>query len=122
MKINSSKITKFILPALLFAGCAEIIEKSLTNEQVMLSAPANNVASSDSLQTFYWQKLDGATSYQLQVVSPNFDSIVKLIADTTVNTNMFPISLDTGQYQWKVRAFNASSTTLFSGPWTLTIH
>ncbi|HEY1872065.1 MAG TPA: hypothetical protein VGG71_13470 [Chitinophagaceae bacterium] len=102
-------------------GCAEVFEKSLTNEQVELSAPANNLISEESMQTFYWQRLEGAKSYQLQVVCPNFDSIVILIADTTIQTNVFPMNLDSGRYEWRVRAINASSSTPFSDPRQITI-
>ncbi|HYC28036.1 MAG TPA: hypothetical protein VEB42_04455, partial [Chitinophagaceae bacterium] len=56
-------------------------------------APANGVSSTDTLQTFYWELANGATQYELQVVSPGFDSIVQLIADTTTARNRVTMPL-----------------------------
>lgn len=118
---------KYLVRALFFClacqGCSEIVENSLTNQNVVLLAPANNVVSGNVSQSLYWQALfDSTTHYEVEVVSPRFDSIVMLITDTTIQTNILRIGLDSGQYQWRVRAFNNSSTTPFSNPWTLTIN
>ena len=107
-----------ILPA---AGCDEVLETDLSGEKVILLAPVNNLITSDTLHTFFWEKLDGATSYQLQIVSPRFDSIVRLIADTPVTVNTFTIDLNINTYQWKVRATNKGSSSDFSETWNLKI-
>lgn len=121
MSRKKNKIVGLFLTLIMCGGCAEILEKSVTNKQVELSAPYNNLVTTDSIQTFYWQPVDGADSYQLQVVSPNFDSIAKLIVDTTIHSNIFPLTMSMGQYQWRVRAFNGSSTTSFTVQQSLTI-
>lgn len=108
---------------ILAAGsCKEIFERSLDKANVTLSAPANNVVSDSATQTFYWQPVDTNINYELQIVTPTFDSAVSLIADTTVNANVFSITLAPAQYQWRVRAFNSTSSTVFSLPWNLNIN
>ncbi len=103
-------------------ACAEVLEKSINNETIIVSAPVNNLISTDSIQTFYWEKVNGATSYELQIVSPIFDSIKTFVTDTTVQTNLFLFSLSSGQYQWRVSAKNLNSATPFSEPRNLTIN
>lgn len=101
-----------MLPAVLpVIGCDTALEKNLAGKKVTLLAPVNNLITTDTLQTFYWELLDGATKYQIQVVSPRFDSIVRLIADTTTAKNTFLIDLDVNSYQWRVKAKNNSTSS-----------
>jgi hypothetical protein len=109
------------LMALPGTHCKEVFEKSLDKTNVVLSAPVDNLVSDSAAQTFYWQPIDSGINYELQIVSPRFDSIVRFLADTTMLTTVFPFSLTAGQYQWRVRAFNSSSTTVFCVPRSLTI-
>jgi hypothetical protein len=99
---------------LLLTGCEEAIERELAGQPVILLAPANNTVTTDTLQTFYWETMTGAGTYQLQVVSPRFDSITKLIEDTIINRNRFTIDMPQGDFQWRVRAFNNSSNSAYS--------
>ena len=107
----------------LFAeGCKEVFQPSLDHKNVTLVAPGNNIPVDSGIQTFYWQPVDtGAINYELVIVSPRFDSAAFLAADTTINTNKIFLSLNPGAYQWKVRAFNSVSSTVFSAPWTVII-
>jgi hypothetical protein len=117
-----NKLAIFLLLVIVIAGgCEELLEKSLTDKKVTLQAPVNNLTTTDSIHNFYWQEVDGALEYQLQIVSPRFDSIVKLIADTPVTAVVLNIELDAGKYQWRVRAKNNSTVSNYSEPWNLTI-
>ena len=110
--------------ALLIAGCAEMLEKDLSKKNVLLVAPSNGVTEPDSAAiTFAWDSVDDAKNYRLQVAMPSFDSIVSLLADTTVYGTFFTLpALDSpGQYQWRVMASNTTSSTPFSTPWTFLI-
>lgn len=105
----------------LLTGCEEALEKTVEGKKVMLLAPTNNLVSTDTKQTFYWEPLDGAIKYQLQVVSPRFDSIVKLIADTPVIKNNLLLQLTPGVYQWRVRASSVSTVSDYSEMRKITI-
>lgn len=98
-----------MLSAAFLVGCEEVLETSLEKQSVNLLAPVDNLISVNPEQTFYWEPLRGATKYQLQVVYPKFDSIVQLVVDTTITTNQFLLTIPKGNFQWRVRASNAST-------------
>lgn len=124
MKIKSPFLAIVIitLSIIIYSCTGTLTEKYLANEKVILSAPIDSLVTNDSIPSFYWEILDGATKYQLQVVSPKFDAIIKVYADTTIATNLLNFSLNKGkQYQWRVKAKNSSSETAFSQIRTITI-
>jgi hypothetical protein len=103
-------------------SCKEVFTPSLDQVNVKLLAPGNHVISDSTTQDFYWQPVDTGVRYELVVVTPRFDSIVSLLADTTISTNQVILTLAPAQYQWQVRAFNPVSSTQYSTPWTITIN
>lgn len=110
--------------AFLSTGCAEVIQKDLSKLNVILIAPSNNVSIPDSVAlTFAWDSLAGAQTYTLQVVTPSFDSVVQLLADTTVYGTYLslPSFNSPGTFQWRVMASNNTSSTSFSGPWNFQV-
>jgi hypothetical protein len=111
----------FVFWVMLFIACDQTLEISLTGQRVALAAPVNNLVTKDTIQTFFWQKIDGALEYQLQIVSPRFDSIARLIRDTIISTNKFTMDMESGVYQWRVKASNHSSESAISETWNLVI-
>lgn len=109
------------LSFLLITGCEETTEVVLTDKEVTLLSPVGNLVSNDSIQLFYWESLQGTVKYRMQIVSPKFDSIVKLIADTLIVSNKFTQKLNPGKYQWRVRAENNSTVSKYSMLYNLTI-
>ncbi|TCC97681.1 hypothetical protein [Pedobacter hiemivivus] len=97
--------------AILLTGCKEFIEPSIEKRNVVLLAPTNGAESSRYSQTFWWEPVEDALKYRLQVVSPNFDQTLTLILDTLLETNRFNYTLDPGNYEWRVRGENGSSQT-----------
>lgn len=110
--INIISIT-FIL-ALIINGCVAIIEPDISGEKVILLAPADGIKTFYSTQTFWWDEVINADQYQLQVVTPDFERIERLILDTTISVNKFSMSLYPSQFQWRVRALNYSYESNFS--------
>jgi hypothetical protein len=110
-----------LLLCLIVFGCEEVLERSLEGKKVVLQAPANNLSTTDSAHLFYWDEMEGALEYQLQIVTPRFDSIVRLIEDSTMNGVTFDTELEPGTYQWRVRALNNSTRSDYSDAWNLTI-
>ncbi|TMI63066.1 MAG: hypothetical protein E6H07_16855 [Bacteroidetes bacterium] len=110
-----------ILLALIFFSCVAAYEIDISRRKVVLLAPVNNLSTTEPMHTFYWALVDGAGQYQLQIVSPRFDSIVRLVVDTTLDRNTFPIVLAIGTYQWRVRAKNSAYNSEFSDVWNLII-
>ena len=118
------KLNKLFLLVVLVAACVACetaLEENLSGKKPVLLAPVNNLVTIDTMHTFYWERMDGADEYQLQLVSPRFDSIVQLIVDTTINGNTFTMDLNPKRYQWRVKAINSGSESDFSDIWNLEI-
>lgn len=97
----------------LFTGCKEFIEPSIAKRTVLQLAPANGSESKQYSQTFWWETVEDALKYRLQVVSPDFDKTQRLILDTLVAVNKFNYTLEPGSYEWRIRAENGSSQTAY---------
>jgi hypothetical protein len=96
---------------LFFTACHDIFETDLSGKKVVLLAPGDSLRTEYGTQTFYWEELDGALTYNLQVATPSFSRIEQLIVDTTVSSQKFTMNLTPGMYEWRVRAQNGSSKT-----------
>lgn len=102
------------LSACTFFSCAELgfFEKDLNNKQIILNSPPDSLQTVVSTQTFWWEEVDGATKYRLQIVHPNFLMPLQLVLDSTITQLSFDYTLIPGKtYQWRVRAENESSET-----------
>jgi len=98
----------------LWTGCDDLFEKDLTGRTVHLIAPSDSVVTALSAQTFWWNAMDGALAYELNIVTTSFDSIVQLVLDTTISGTQFQHTLWPGQFQWRVRAVNGSSASNYT--------
>ena len=96
---------------LLSTGCTEFIEPSIEKKNVTLLAPSNGTESAVYAQTFWWEEVDNALQYRLQVATPDFNNPARLILDTIITKSRFSYTLDPGNYEWRVRAENGSSQT-----------
>jgi hypothetical protein len=122
--IKGQRILFALLLGLLAQGCAEAIEKDLSKRTVRLLAPSDGVTAADSTaMTFAWDSLEGANRYTVQVVTPSFDSIVTLVADTTLKRFFYTIPQLTirGRYQWRVMGLNNTSSSGYSVPRNFTV-
>ncbi len=115
MKINFVNSVLFLLLLIFSTSCKDIIfEEDISNKTVVLNAPANNSKITGTNVTFWWNEVDGAINYQLQVVKPGFDSAIVLELDTIISKNKFTESLLPANYQWRVKAKNVYSETEYT--------
>ncbi|MBB3058143.1 hypothetical protein [Mucilaginibacter gotjawali] len=105
----------------ILSSCTEIIEPSLSKQQIQLEAPVDQYQSTSYTINFWWDAVDHALSYHLQVVSPTFVAPGGLILDTMVHNYRFSYTLNPGNYQWRVMAENGSSQTAWSSPKSFTV-
>jgi len=98
-----------------FSSCSAVFEKSIAEKSIDIYIPADSFKTKLYNQQFYWEKVTGATSYRLQIVSPNFNSatIQRFILDTITSTNSITVQLNPGEYEWRLRAQNGGSETAY---------
>jgi len=105
-----------------FYSCDEVFEQDVSKEQIILVAPSDSVVSADSMQKFAWEHIRPLADYQLQIVSPRFDSIITLYVDTITADNLVEVTLKRERrYQWRVRAVNGGYSSVYTDPRTLVI-
>lgn len=62
---------------------------------------------------FWWEDLENADEYRLQVATPDFDSPTELFYDTIVDKTGIRLSLEAGKYSWRVKGINEVSESDF---------
>lgn len=106
MKILFQILPLFTL--ILIFGCNDILEEDVSAETIRLVSPANGIETDIQNIGFLWDKIENNNTYRLQVVTPNFQQPVSFLLDSLVNSNSFNLSLNPGEYQWRVRAENSA--------------
>jgi hypothetical protein len=109
--MNKKIVYILIAAVFLMKSCSVFTEEDIDTEEVFLLAPANDVTTSISSLTFWWDPVPDATGYTLQIVSPDFENAVLLVLDTNITQTSFQYSLNPGLYEWGVIAYNSSSAT-----------
>jgi hypothetical protein len=99
---------------IIFTSCKDIIVMDISDEKVVLLSPYDHLESYSSTQTFWWEYVEDAEKYQLQVVSPDFVQTETLVLDTLITKDQFLYNLIPGKYQWRVRALNSVYSTDFT--------
>lgn len=102
-----------------FLACEDILEvPDISNEQVVLLAPANESQVPQGTINFSWEKVTEATSYRLQVATPSFEQAAQIVLDTLLTNDSVPLrvstELSTGNFEWRVRAENSDYATPFA--------
>ena len=100
-----------LLSLLMVTACDDVFEEDLSSRNVRLRTPADQGTFSSGNLDFWWDEVDGATSYRLEVVEGTFQDPRALALDTVLSRNTFSFFLNSGDYEWKIRASNQSSFT-----------
>ena len=95
-------------------ACSEFIEEPLTDERVVLLSPGAGAAAKSDTLSFFWDPVDHALQYRLQVAAPAFGDAALFYADTTLEKENYRLFLPPGNYQWRVKALNGSSGTRYT--------
>jgi len=123
MKTNPIYYPLFILIAslCLLPACKDIMEPSLSKRTITAEAPGNSYQSLSYTINFWWDDVEDALTYRLQVVTPDFVNIGGLVLDTVVTKSQFAFNLKPGNYAWHVLAQNGSSQSAYSNPKSFTV-
>lgn len=95
-------------------ACETLLEQDISGDVVVLNSPPDGLHSTKYSQTFWWEKVKGATSYNLQIVSPSFDYKRKLVLDTNVTDNQFTYTFYPDTFAWRVKAYNPAYETEYT--------
>lgn len=93
------------------AACSDLFEKDLEPESVVLTTPMDMDTLENYTVNFWWQELEGADNYRVQIVSGSFSLPNALIFDSISEANVFDLTLSPGEYEWRVKGINGSSET-----------
>jgi hypothetical protein len=109
------KLLSLLCLSLFFIACEDIVlEDDITDETVVLLAPANDAQFYSTSITFTWDPIENGSQYRIQIAWPNFENPMQIVSDQVVDTTSFTTQLNLGQYQWRVQGINSSYSTAFS--------
>lgn len=94
-------------------SCKDIIEQDISNAKLNIVSPIDNYRSDSYQVTFWWDEVEGAQKYRIQIAIPSFDSLQVLSIDTAITDVKYVLTLFPGRYQWRIRAENGNSYTSF---------
>lgn len=109
-----NKFLAALAMVLFMVSCETFFEEDISNDSIVLLIPGNDVETEVASQNFWWDKLEGATKYRLQVVTPGFSNGQVLVVDTLVSDNRFVKTLYPGRFEWRVRGENSAYHTEWS--------
>ena len=92
--------------------CKDVFEDDISNDTIYLYTPYDSMKTNSITIDFWWEEVEGATSYNLQVVSPDFTFPRKLLIDTNLNTNYFVHVFYPDTFECRVYAYNSSYNTV----------
>jgi hypothetical protein len=113
MKLFLKYLFSLLIIAFVAACTKDFITKNITKETVNIIAPADNLTTSNNTITFWWDEIDGAEKYNLQIVKPSFSAIQQLVVDTNITGTKFNHTFTPGTYQWRIRATNNAGSTAY---------
>lgn len=103
-----------LLIALSQAGCDDILEEDITDEEVMILSPGDSITLDKNPISFQWDPVQGAVNYRLQVAEPDFIQAERLILDTLLESTRIALPVEVGKYQWRIKAENSAYSTPFT--------
>ena len=112
--MKTVKALTLIYLVLIVISCQKLFDSDISGQTVVLKSPIDSLYSENYLQTFWWEEVEGAETYNLQIVSPRFDSVIRLVLDTNLSTNQFTYTLYPNNFQWRVKGYNSSYETLYT--------
>jgi hypothetical protein len=95
-------------------SCTDIFEIDLQQQKVKLLTPQDNLLTTEIVHEFLWEEVEGALEYRLQIVSPSWESLEKVVLDTLIPNAKFNHTLYSSEFTWRVKAVNGSSETPYT--------
>ncbi|MFC4221170.1 hypothetical protein [Flagellimonas marina] len=116
--------TLYVVLAVLvtLSSCEDILEvPDISNQSVSILAPTEGSTLTTNTVVFNWETVEGATGYNIQVATPNFENAAQLNLDTIVRVDtlgkvltQINQNLMNGTYEWRIKAFNSDYETVYT--------
>ena len=104
-----------LIPILVgLTSCEDFIEEDISGESIVIVAPPDNFQTSTATLTYWWNELEGAETYEFQIVKGTFSYVEQFITDTSTTLNQLQYTLQPGNYQWRIRGVNNGYETPFT--------
>lgn len=108
------KIVFFVF-CIAFISCEEIFyETDISEERIKLLAPIKGAQLEEGTHSFTWEFIAKADTYRIQIASPSFDKASVIVLDSVLSKSMVEKPLLEGAYQWRVKAMNSISETVYT--------
>ncbi len=108
---------KTVIFVLLFSviACDDIVEvEDISDKTVNILAPTNASVLNIKTVTFFWEAVEGAETYYMQVAIPTFENASQIVVDSLLTTTSMTRTLPANSYEWRVRAENSGYKTIYS--------
>jgi len=105
------KNLRILIALLILGGCNIIFEDDLSEEIISINMPVDGTVTLDPSQLFWWEILDGAIGYNLQIVKGTFENPSYLVVDTSAASDKIHFDLLPGDYEWRINGWNTYSET-----------
>ena len=107
---------KFLIAGffLMLIACDDILETDITKDKIVLRTPSDELSTTETELLFWWESLDGASSYQVLITAPDFENPTALLLDSTVTADRLVLTLPVGDCEWCVRGKNSAYETAYT--------
>ncbi|NAY93511.1 hypothetical protein GTQ34_16510, partial [Muricauda sp. JGD-17] len=103
-------------------ACEDILEvPDITDQTVLILAPKEGSTIDINEVGFNWEALADATSYRIQIATPNFENALQFVMDSVVPVDTLGnvatrinVELTNGNYTWRIKALNSDYETSYS--------
>src|ERR1044072_7096752 len=107
-------LTLLIFTVALLVSCDDVLEKDIADETVSLRTPVDGYETTTQNVSFWWEPVEGATSYELTIASPDLEHAAIIVLDSVITAKQLSTKLEEGAYQWCVKAINGGYETAYS--------
>lgn len=114
LRKNSNFLLLSTIIIILSYSCSEIISEDISDEQITSILPNQDNVITTNTVNFKWSTVDGADEYQIQVAKPNFTNPIEYTIDSLITNTEISFALSPNNYQWRVRALNNISETIYT--------
>lgn len=107
LKYYSTKCIWLTTVLLILSACSEIFEGDLSEDTLVVISPSKDLETINTQIQFLWDELEDANNYHLRIASPSFANLTSLELDSPIVGNGFQMTLDPGDYEWRLQAKNS---------------